>query len=196
MKDEIRNVGDPVLEYRVLDAVHGNDGTLTQRDISRVIGCSAASVNFALRLLAVKGFIKISGVNPRRLRYHLTPRGVVEKSVLAYNFLKRQSSLYEEARKGLLEKLEALRVEGVRSAAVYGWTPLTEACLLYLISERIEVKGVYVAEPCAIEYCNRIRVRTLDLFENDVEVLVVMEPLSPAEAERIAVRTIEGFPSE
>ncbi len=196
MKDEIGKIGDSVLEYRVLDAVHGNDGTLTQRDISRVIGCSAASVNFALRLLAVKGFIKISGANPRRLRYHLTPRGVVEKSVLAYNFLKRQSSLYEEARKGLLEKLEALRGEGVLSAAVYGWTPLTEACLLHLIFERIEVKGVYVAEPCATEYCNRIPVRTLDLFENDVEVLVLMEPLLPTGADRIAVRTIEGFPSD
>ena len=114
MKDEIRNVGDPVLEYRVLDAVDDNDGSLTQRDISQKIGCSAASVNFALRLLAVKGFIKISGANPRRLRYHLTPRGVVEKSVLAYNFLKQQSFLYDEARNGLLEKLEALREEGVR----------------------------------------------------------------------------------
>lgn len=196
MKDEIGNVGGPVVEYRVLDPVHGNDGTLPHRDISRVTGRSAASVNFALRLLAVKGFIKISGVNPRRLRYHLTPRGVVEKSILAYNFLKRQSSLYEEARKGLLENLEALRAEGVRSAAVYGWTPLTEACLLYLMSERIEVKGVYVGEPSAVDYCNRIRVSTLDLLENHVDVLVVMEPLWPSEAERIAVRTIEGFTSE
>lgn len=196
MKDDNGNMGDRVFEYRVLDAVHGNDGNLTQRDISRVIGCSAASVNFALRLLAVKGFIKISGANPRRLRYHLTPRGVIEKSVLAYNFLKRQNSLYEEARKGLLDKLQALREEGVQSAAVYGWTPLTEACLLYLISERIEVRGVYVAAPCSIEHCNRIPVRTLDLFADDVEVLVLMEPLPEVHEGRIGVRMVEGFPRE
>lgn len=189
-------MGDPVLEYRILDAVHGNDGTLTQRDISRVIGCSAASVNFALRLLAVKGFIKISGANPRRLQYHLTPRGVLEKSLLAYNFLKRQRSLYEEARNGLLEKLRPLHNQGVRKAAVYGWTPLTEACLLYLIFEDIEVKGVYVTEPSAIDHCNRIPVKNLSLFENDVDVLVLMEPFPRSEVGPVTVRMIDGFPRD
>jgi DNA-binding Lrp family transcriptional regulator len=185
---------ESLLEFQVLDAVEDNDGSLTQRDISQKIGCSAASVNFALRLLAVKGFIKISGANPRRLRYHLTPRGVVEKSVLAYNFLKQQSFLYDEARNGLLEKLKALREEGVQSASVYGWTPLTEACLLYLISERIEVKAVYVEKPANIEYCNRIPVRPVDRFADDVDVLVLMEPLPTIVADRFAVRTIDGFP--
>ena len=46
---------DPILEYQVLDAVHENEGHVTQRHISQKIGRSVASVNFALRLLAVKG---------------------------------------------------------------------------------------------------------------------------------------------
>ena len=99
---------DPILEYQVLDAVHVNEGHVTQRHISQRTGRSVASVNFALRLLAVKGYIKISGANPRNLRYHLTPTGILQKSILAYNFLKRQSALYEEVRKDVLEKLKGL----------------------------------------------------------------------------------------
>lgn len=128
---------DPILEYRVLEAVHKNDGSLTQRNISEKVGRSVASVNFALRLLAVKGYIKISGANPRNFKYHLTPRGVVQKSLLAYNCLKRRSALYEEARNGILHNLKGLRNEGVKSAALYGWTRFTESAMLFLISEGI-----------------------------------------------------------
>jgi predicted transcriptional regulator len=66
---------DTVLQYQILEPVHENDGNVTQRHISRKLGRSIASVNFALRLLAVKGYIKISGANLRNIRYHLTPSG-------------------------------------------------------------------------------------------------------------------------
>jgi hypothetical protein len=64
---------DPVLEFDILDTVQTNDGNLTQRDVAKRIGRSGAPVNLALRLSAAKGYIKISGANPRKLRYHLTP---------------------------------------------------------------------------------------------------------------------------
>ena len=100
---------DPILEFSILDAVHENHGNVTQRHISQQLGRSVASVNFALRLLAVKGYIKITGANPRNLRYDLTPKGLLQKSILAYNFLKRQNALYVEVRKDLLGKLKVWR---------------------------------------------------------------------------------------
>jgi DNA-binding Lrp family transcriptional regulator len=188
-------VDDSILEFKVLDAVQSNDGSLTQRDISQKIGCSAASVNYTLRLLAVKGLIKISGTNPRRLRYNITPRGLIEKSVFAYDFLKRQHALYAEARKGLLEKLQALREEGVRRVALFGWTPLTEACLLYLLSERIKVAAVYLEHPIGLTHCNRIPFKTLDQFKGDVEVLILMEPLPASFKDEVGVRQLPGSPA-
>ncbi len=135
---------DPILEFQVLDAVHENEGHITQRHISQRTGRSVASVNFALRLLAVKGYIKISGANPRNLRYHLTPTGILQKTILAYNFVRRQSALYEEVRKDVLGKLKELAEEGIRKVSVYGWTPFAEAAMLYLVSEGIQVTAVYV----------------------------------------------------
>lgn len=186
---------DFILEYRVLDAIQQNEGNLTQRDISQKIGCSVASVNFAVRLLAVKGLIKISGSTPRRLHYHLTPRGLVEKSIVAFNFLKKQTALYHEARRGLLEQLEVLRRDGVKRAALYGWTPLTEACLLYLVSERIKPIALYVEAPGKLAHCNKVPVRCIDDFLNDVDALVLMEPLPENVAERVTVKIVQGFPA-
>lgn len=186
---------DSLLEFQVLDAVQSNEGSLTQREISRKIGCSTSSVNYALRVLAVKGFVKIAGTNPRRLRYYLTPRGLIEKSVLAYNFLKRQHALYGEARKGLLAKLETLGREGVRKVAVYGWTPLTEACLLHLMSQRIKVEAVYVENSVGLTHCNTIPFRTLDQFKGGVDVLVLMEPLPAGYENKTGARQLFGPPA-
>lgn len=185
---------DPVLEYNILDAVHDNDGSLTQRHISQKLGRSVASVNFALRLLAVKGYIKISGANPRNLRYHLTPRGLLQKSLLAYNFLKQQSALYEEVRKDLLEKLRGLAAEEVRSVSVYGRTPFTEAAILYLISEGIQVTSLYIDSGDGPGTWNRIPLRPIEEFQGDGEVLVLMEPLPPSCEGKITIKKLVCFP--
>jgi DNA-binding Lrp family transcriptional regulator len=186
---------DPILEYHVLDAVDGNDGKLTQRHISQKVGRSVASVNFALRLLVVKGYIKISGANPRNLKYHLTPTGILQKSTLAYNFLKRQSDLYEEVRKDLLRNLKELADKGIKSVAVYGWTPFTEAAILYLISEGIRVTALYVMKDKAFDSLNRISVKLIDDFEADCEVLVLTERLPDEYQEKISTKKLFCFPA-
>jgi predicted transcriptional regulator len=186
---------DPILEYQVLDAVHANEGHVTQRHISQRTGRSVASVNFALRLLAVKGYIKISGANPRNLRYHLTPTGILQKSILAYNFLKRQSALYEEVRKDVLDKLKGLAKEGIRKVSVYGRTPFTEGAMLYLISEGIQVTAVYVdSHDGEGPFFNRVPLRPISEFEGDCEVLLLMGPLPVELEEQINTRRLFCYP--
>ncbi|MGO9117105.1 MAG: winged helix-turn-helix transcriptional regulator [Desulfomonilaceae bacterium] len=186
---------DPVLEYRILEGVHADEGRLTQRDISQKIGCSVSSVNFALRLLAVKGYIKISGSNPRNLRYDVTSTGILQKSILAYNFLKRQSALYEEVRRDVLGKLKGLAEEGVHRVAVYGRTPFTEGAVLYLVSEGIQVTAVYVD---SLEgegpFLNRIPLLPVSEFQGDCEVLVLMGNLPAEFEEQIDTRRLICYP--
>ena len=187
---------DPILQYQVLSAVDDSDGKVTQSGIAQKIGRSVQSVNFALRLLVVKGCIKISGANRRNLRYNLTPAGVLQKTHLAYDFLKRQSALYEEVRTHLIEKLKTLAADGIRSASVYGWTPFTETSVLYLTLEGIQVMAIYLDEPGRITQWNRIPFRLIGEFQNDCEALVLMEPLPEGYREKMDVRFVDCYPSE
>lgn len=185
---------DPILEYNILDTVHENEGRVTHRHISRKIGRSVASVNFAVRLLAAKGYIKIQGTNPRKLRYYLTPKGVLQKSVLAYNFLKKQSALYHEVRRNLLGKLKELAAEGVRNVAIYGWTPFTEAAILFLISEGTQVSTIYVENLEPVAQWNRIPIKLIEEFEGNCEALLLMEPMPRQFEDRTNVRKVVCFP--
>lgn len=187
-------VDDPVFEYKILDAVQNNDGALTQRHISQRLGRSVSSVNFALRLLAAKGFIKITGSNPRSLRFNLTPSGILHKSILAYNFLKRQRALYDEVRNGLIRNLEQIVSDGVRSVSVYGWSPFTESAVLYLVSKGIRVNAIYVGGPEEVGHWHTIPMRLIDEFHPDCDVLALMEPLPEGHDMRITVRLVTCFP--
>ncbi len=185
---------DPVLEYTILDALDAPKGRVTQRQISQRLGRSLASVNFAVRMLAIKGYIKIRGANKRNLRYQVTPAGVLQKAVLAYRFMVRQRVLYDEVRKGLLNKLRALSDEKVKEVAIVGWTPFTESVILFLISEGIMVKAVYVNEFPGVSHCNRIPLKTIGEFSNDCQALVLLEPLPPGVESGPGTRVVVCFP--
>ncbi len=178
----------------ILDVVEKGDGSLTQRDISQRTGRSLSAINYALRLLAVKGYIKISGANPKRLHYHVTPVGLLQKAVIAYNFVKTQSALYEEARHGLLNQLKGLTTAGVQKVSVYGWTPLTEAAILFLISEGVQVSAIDVEKLGDQTHCNRIPFARIEDFDNDCDVIVLMEPIPERYAGKVLQQRLGCFP--
>ena len=185
---------DSTLEYQVLDAVHKADGCVTQRDISARVCRSLSSVNFALRLLAVKGYIKVLRANPRRLRYHITPSGVIQKSLLAYNFVKGQSALYEQVRRDFLGKIRGLKAEGVKTTSFYGWTPFTEPAILQVIYDGIQQKTIYVESVEIDGPWNGIPFELIEAYRPDSDVLVLMEPLPEGWDEKIETKKVVCYP--
>ena len=75
-------------EYQVLTYLQENENT-TQRKISKRTGLSLGAVNLLLKKMVRKGLIKIEKLNARTVRYILTPRGIQEKSHLAYRYISK-----------------------------------------------------------------------------------------------------------
>ncbi len=74
-------------EYEVLSHLQENELT-TQRKISMRTGLSLGAVNLLLKKMARKGLVKIEKLNARTMRYILTPKGMQEKSHLAYSYIR------------------------------------------------------------------------------------------------------------
>jgi DNA-binding Lrp family transcriptional regulator len=189
---------DPVIEFKILDVLQEADGNVTQNRLASRIGRSVASVNFALRLLAVKGFIKVSGANRRNMRYHLTPRGILQKTRLAYHFLKRQSALYDEVRQGLLDKLKTVKQDDVKRVGVYGWGPFTEVAILYLISNGIGVNAVYVEDTDSVSFSqmNRIPLKSVEDLSGEEDLIILLERLPGHVEAEVAAPTMVCYPKE
>ena len=84
----------------------------TQRELSKEMRVSLGKVNYCIKKLTEKGWIKLTNFkqNPNKVGYVyiLTPRGIEEKSSLTFSFLKRKVIEYEILKKEINElKLES-----------------------------------------------------------------------------------------
>ena len=98
------------MRLRVLRALEANP-ELSQRQLAAGLGVSLGGVNYALKALVERGFVKAGNFrksdNKVAYLYVLTPRGVAEKAALATAFLGRKLEEYEVLR----QEIEALKGE-------------------------------------------------------------------------------------
>ena len=89
-------------DLKLLEAVH-EDAHVTQRGLASKLGIALGLANIYLRRLMRKGYIKVANVQPNRLTYLITPRGIAEKARLTYEFMDYSLHLYKEVRQHLRE---------------------------------------------------------------------------------------------
>jgi len=103
----------PDTHFRVLDLIHKNPN-ITQRALAQRTGISLGSMNYCMKALITRGWIKAGNIanNPDKsvYLYLLTPQGVMQKSKLALDFLKRKKQEYD-ALKREIERISR-EVEG------------------------------------------------------------------------------------
>jgi EPS-associated MarR family transcriptional regulator len=79
----------------------------TQRELSQEMGVSLGKVNYCLKKLVEKGWVKLINFthNPKKIGYIyiLTPSGMEAKSRLTLSFLKRKIIEYEILKKEINE---------------------------------------------------------------------------------------------
>jgi MarR family. len=84
---------------------------LTQRELSSRLGLSLGKINFLIKALIEKGFIKAGNFKTSKNKiaylYFLTPSGIEEKAKITYRFLKRKMKEYEK----LEEEIQQLKKE-------------------------------------------------------------------------------------
>jgi EPS-associated MarR family transcriptional regulator len=102
------------IRYRILKAVEG-EPQITQRELAARLGMSVGKVNYCLRALIRKGFVKAKNFKnssqKRQYVYKLTPQGVAERTRVAIAFLMLKSAEFDEIR-AEIDRLEAQLAAG------------------------------------------------------------------------------------
>jgi DNA-binding MarR family transcriptional regulator len=129
-------------ELEVLEAV-AQDQRITQRGLSARMGIALGLANIYLKRLVRKGFVKCVNVRSNRLRYLLTPRGVVEKTRLTYEFVEYSLRLYRDARSRVRGVLEPLVTQQPVRVAIYGTGEAAELSYLCLKERGVEPVAIF-----------------------------------------------------
>ena len=99
MNKSIKNNQDQLNVMRKI----GKNPNLNQRDLAEELGFSLGKLNYCLKELKIKGFIKMNNFkkskNKMKYIYVLTPGGIAEKTKLTVNFMKRKMQEYDELKR-------------------------------------------------------------------------------------------------
>jgi len=84
---------------------------VTQREIAERLGISLGGLNFCLKALIDKGWVKMDNFSQSKNKfgyaYLLTPVGMTEKALLTTRFLKRKMQEYQD----LKAEIAALKID-------------------------------------------------------------------------------------
>ena len=101
---------DEALRYQILKRLQ-EDPNISQRDLAKDLDISLGKVNYCLRGLMEKGWVKAKNFrnsnNKLAYAYYLTPHGLEEKARVTLSFLKYRIAQHEQ----LEREIEELRQE-------------------------------------------------------------------------------------
>ncbi len=101
---------DDGLRYKLLSLLSSKP-LISQRAMAASLGLSLGKVNYALKALIEKGFVKVeefcNSSNKRAYSYILTPKGIEEKASVTVRYFKKKMQEYET----LKRELEGLKKE-------------------------------------------------------------------------------------
>jgi DNA-binding Lrp family transcriptional regulator len=128
-------------DLKLLEAVE-EDSRVTQRTLATKLGIALGLTNIYLKRLVRKGYIKCVNVQSNRISYLITPRGIVEKARLTYQFLDYSLHLYGEVRQHLRGVLQECAAAG-RRVAIYGRGEAAELAYLSLKESGLEPVAIF-----------------------------------------------------
>ena len=82
----------------------GRQPNYSQRELADKLGFSLGKLNYCLKALQKKGFVKLQNFRKQSkkisyLKYVITPAGLSERTKLTINFMKRKMKEYDELKK-------------------------------------------------------------------------------------------------
>lgn len=156
----------------------GNTHSPSQRYLARKLNISLGLANSFVKRLAKKGYVKVTNIPKKQVKYILTSQGFAEKSRLTYEFIQHSFSLYKEALKKFEGLMNELKKENVKKVVFYGASDLAEITFVSLKSTNIKLVGVVDDLKKGKEFLDFTIRSTSDLknLEFDSIIITTIEP--------------------
>ncbi len=123
-------------EYRLLDEI-AQDSLVTQAALSRRLGIAVGSVNWYIKRLIQRGWIKVSHLDRTRLKYDLTSEGLRIFSQRALLYARDSLRVYGELRSKAKALVGELKDRGVGQVFLTGDDEMMDILRLTCIEEGI-----------------------------------------------------------
>ena len=129
-------------ELKILETLE-QEPELRQVDLAARLELAIGTVNWLIKRLSAKGYVKVKHIGQWRWRYILTPQGFAQKVKLTQSFVRNSMLLYRETWQQASELLGKLREQGYHQVRLEGapGNDLVDVCRLTCIEQGVKVVG-------------------------------------------------------
>ena len=116
-----------------------NDPDVNQSTLATQLGVAVGTVNWHLKRLIAKGYVKVKRAERKKLRYIITPEGIALRARLALDYVEHSLYLYRKTRQRVNDHLKTIESAGHKRVRIAGNGDVADICRLTCLEHGIEV---------------------------------------------------------
>lgn len=134
----MESTNEELRELTLLENIE-NDPDVNQSTLATHLGVAVGTVNWHLKRLISKGYVKVMRAERKKLRYIITPEGIALRARLAIDYVERSFTLYRRVRQRVHDAITQVQKAGYRSIRIVGKGDVADICRLTCLEHKIEV---------------------------------------------------------
>jgi len=127
--NELTQANDEFRDLALLEVIEA-DPDVSQATLAEDLGVAIGTVNWHLKRLIEKGFVKVKRARRRKLRYIITPDGITLRAKLTVDYIQQSFHLFRRVRQRVTTLLEQLQEEGLNVVRLEGDGDIADVCRL------------------------------------------------------------------
>ena len=159
----VKNTADTAYDIDILEEIEKNP-ELTQANLANQMNVAIGTVNWHLKRLVEKGYVKIQRCEKRKLKYIITPEGISLRTKLTLDYIHSSFELYRLVRNRMNNVLDQCAEQSYRAVYIEGEGEVHEICRLTSMERSFKV----LQSPD--DHFPIVRIVGLKLFYNDPKI--------------------------
>jgi len=132
------NTSDSARELALLENIESNPD-VTQASLATQLGVAVGTINWHLKRLIDKGYVKIKRAERKKLRYIITPEGIALRALLTVDYIEQQFLLYRNTRQRVREHLQQIKAAGFEKVSIRGEGDVADICRLSCLEQGVSI---------------------------------------------------------
>ncbi len=116
-----------------------HDPDTSQADMATSLEVAVGTINWHLKRLIEKGYVKVSRASRRKLKYIITPEGLALRARLTIDYIQNSFNLYRLVRERVSAALVEVKAAGHNSVRIEGSGDVAEVCRLTCLEHEMQI---------------------------------------------------------
>jgi DNA-binding MarR family transcriptional regulator len=106
-------------DLTILEQIEKEPDT-TQATLAETVGVAVGTINWHLKRLVAKGYVKVKRAERKKLKYIITPEGIALRARLLVDYIQSSMEMYRLVRDRSLKAIKSIKKKGIDTIRLEG----------------------------------------------------------------------------